>query len=165
MKILVAVDGADCSMRAVEFISERPWNGDDQFLVVSVQEPIPQEFGIGYVPPPSGALEQSMYDDCAKASGDAAASIKKSLPLNTVEVQVATGFVAETLSKLAASWEADLIILGSHGRKGISHLLLGSVAEAVLKNSPCSVEVIKPKTRQREGVLPVGRRTKKSKSE
>ncbi len=162
MKILVAVDGADCSARAVDFITERPWGKEDQFLIVSVVEPIPQEFGLGYVPPPSGALEQRYYDDCAKACGDAASIVKNALPENSVEVQVGAGFVAETLCRLADSWEADLVILGSHGRKGMSHFFLGSVAEEVLKKAPCSVEIIKLKNESKHKALSAGKQQKKS---
>ncbi|HXZ20805.1 MAG TPA: universal stress protein, partial [Candidatus Acidoferrales bacterium] len=43
----------------------------------------------------------------------------------------------------AAEWNADLIVLGSHGRSGIPRLLLGSVAEYVARNASCSVEVVR----------------------
>jgi len=41
----------------------------------------------------------------------------------------------------AKDWRADLIVLGSHGRSGIKRWILGSVAEAVVRHAPCSVEV------------------------
>lgn len=145
MRILVAVDGSECSMKAVEFLMERPWNSEDQFLVLSVVEPIPQEFGLGVMPPATGGIEERMYDECAEFCGKAAARIQSALPSNLVEVKVANGLVAETICRHAAAWNADLIMLGSHGRKGITHFLLGSVAEEVLKSSPCSVEVVKAK--------------------
>ena len=43
----------------------------------------------------------------------------------------------------AAKWEADLIVVGSHGRRGFNRLLLGSVSEAVALHAGCSVEVIR----------------------
>jgi nucleotide-binding universal stress UspA family protein len=43
----------------------------------------------------------------------------------------------------AREWGADLIILGSHGRRGLDRLLLGSVAESVVRHAPCSVEVVR----------------------
>jgi nucleotide-binding universal stress UspA family protein len=41
----------------------------------------------------------------------------------------------ETILKVAEEWEADLIVLGTHGRTGLSHLLMGSVAEKVIRHS------------------------------
>jgi nucleotide-binding universal stress UspA family protein len=43
----------------------------------------------------------------------------------------------------AVRWQADLIVLGSHGRKGLEHFLMGSVAEAVARHAPCSVEIVR----------------------
>jgi universal stress protein A len=45
--------------------------------------------------------------------------------------------------KVAISWAADLIVIGSHGRHGIDRLILGSVAESITRNAPCAVLVIK----------------------
>lgn len=145
MKILIAVDGSDCSTRAIDFVSERQWQKDDRFMVISVVEPIPADVGVGYFPVNSGGIFQQQYDDCANNCGTSGARLQSRLPGNPVEVQVISGMVAETICNYAETWEADLIVLGSHGRKGISHFLLGSVAEEVLKKSPCSVEVVKLK--------------------
>jgi nucleotide-binding universal stress UspA family protein len=43
----------------------------------------------------------------------------------------------------AKAWPADLIVLGSHGRHGLDHLLMGSVAESVALYADCSVEVVR----------------------
>jgi nucleotide-binding universal stress UspA family protein len=43
----------------------------------------------------------------------------------------------------AERWDADLIMLGSHGRHGIERLLIGSVSEAVALHAECSVEVVR----------------------
>jgi nucleotide-binding universal stress UspA family protein len=43
----------------------------------------------------------------------------------------------------AAEWHADLIVLGSHGRKGFDRFLLGSVSEAVARHASCSVEIVR----------------------
>jgi hypothetical protein len=45
---------------------------------------------------------------------------------------------AEILSA-AAAWQADLIVMGTHGRAGLERWILGSVAQAVLRNAPCPV--------------------------
>jgi nucleotide-binding universal stress UspA family protein len=43
----------------------------------------------------------------------------------------------------ATRWNADFIMLGSHGLKGLDRLLMGSVSEAVLRHAPCSVEIVR----------------------
>jgi K+-sensing histidine kinase KdpD len=44
---------------------------------------------------------------------------------------------------LATEWHADLIVLGSHGRKSLNRFLMGSVSEAVARHAPCSVEIVR----------------------
>jgi nucleotide-binding universal stress UspA family protein len=53
--------------------------------------------------------------------------------------------IAEEISQLAADLEADLVIIGTHGRRGLSRLLLGSTAEATVRLAPCPVLVVRPK--------------------
>lgn len=52
---------------------------------------------------------------------------------------------AEEIAQLASDLEADMVIVGTHGRRGLRRLLLGSVAEAVVRLAPCSVLVVRPK--------------------
>src|SRR5688572_4969253 len=115
MKILIAVDGSDCSTRAIEFVSERQWQKDDQFTVMSVVEPIPADVGVGYFPVNSGGIFQQQYDDCANNCVTSGAKLQALLPGNHVEVKVVSGMVAESICDYAGTWEADLIVLGSHG--------------------------------------------------
>ena len=53
--------------------------------------------------------------------------------------------IAEEIAQLAADLEADLVVVGTHGRKGLSRLLLGSSAEATVRLAPCPVLVTRPK--------------------
>jgi nucleotide-binding universal stress UspA family protein len=52
---------------------------------------------------------------------------------------------AQEIAQIAADLEADLVVVGTHGRRGISRWLLGSVAEAVVRLAPCPVFVVRPK--------------------
>lgn len=54
-------------------------------------------------------------------------------------------FPAEQIAQLASDLEADLIVVGTHGRRGIRRLLLGSVAEGVVRHATCPVLVVRPK--------------------
>src|SRR5690606_39204333 len=52
---------------------------------------------------------------------------------------------SEEIAQLAADLEADLVVVGTHGRRGFSRFLLGSVAEATVRLAPCPVLVVRPK--------------------
>jgi nucleotide-binding universal stress UspA family protein len=59
----------------------------------------------------------------------------------TVDAVVRQGDPRREIVEEAKAWKPDLIVVGSHGRTGISRWLLGSVAEYVVRHAPCSVEV------------------------
>ena len=56
------------------------------------------------------------------------------------------GKPADQILATAREWEADVIVIGTHGRSGVSRLLLGSTAESVVRHATCPVLVIKPHT-------------------
>ena len=59
------------------------------------------------------------------------------------ETEVASGAPAEAIVRLAQARQVDLIVMGTHGRTGLSHVLLGSVAEKVVHEAPCPVLIIR----------------------
>lgn len=54
---------------------------------------------------------------------------------------------AKAIAEFAQEKDADLIVVGTHGKKGVTRALLGSTAESLLRQSPCQVLVVKQKTR------------------
>ena len=60
-------------------------------------------------------------------------------PLEFVRV----GTPAAEIARAAADWHADVIVIGSHGRSGVTRAILGSVAEAVMREAPCPVLVVR----------------------
>jgi nucleotide-binding universal stress UspA family protein len=59
------------------------------------------------------------------------------------EHRMAKGLPAEEIVRLARETQSDLIVMGTHGRTGLRRLLLGSVAEQVIRQAPCPVIVVK----------------------
>ena len=68
---------------------------------------------------------------------------KKSEAPAKVSIQVGEGDPKSTILQIASSWDADLIVMGSHGRTGLSKILLGSVSQSVAVHSQCSVAIIR----------------------
>jgi nucleotide-binding universal stress UspA family protein len=59
------------------------------------------------------------------------------------EVHVATGEPADAIVRLATDLGVDLIVMGTHGRTGLQHVILGSVAEKVVRHAPCPVLTVR----------------------
>jgi len=62
------------------------------------------------------------------------------------EVETAAGHPADAIVRTAEERHADLIVMGTHGRTGLSHVLLGSVAEKVVRLAPCPVLTVRHKS-------------------
>ena len=67
-------------------------------------------------------------------------------PGRTVETQALQGTPAHDICEFARAHGHDLIVMGTHGRTGLSRFLLGSVAERVVREAPCPVLVVRPKS-------------------
>jgi len=61
-----------------------------------------------------------------------------------VYTDVEEGDPQAAIINYAARWHADLIVMGSHGKKGLDKALIGSVSETVLRHAHCSVEIVRP---------------------
>jgi nucleotide-binding universal stress UspA family protein len=60
-----------------------------------------------------------------------------------VERRLLAGDPAEAIIRLAQTEDVDMIVMGTHGRRGLTRLLMGSVAEAVVRAAPCPVLTVK----------------------
>ena len=60
-----------------------------------------------------------------------------------VKVHVSEGLPTDVICDFAEDLAADLIVMGTHGREGLSHFLLGSVAERIQRRAPCSVLTVR----------------------
>src|SRR5574342_178600 len=60
---------------------------------------------------------------------------------------VVSGAAATEVVRVVREGGYDLVVMGTHGRRGIRHLVLGSVAERVVREAPCAVLVVRPRSR------------------
>lgn len=104
---------------------------------------------LGWIPTHAGPAERaagldasSMLEAARVALVDVARASKFE---RDVVCHVAIGNPAQEILQMAARIEADVIFIGSHGRRGIERLLLGSVAERVVRSASCPVVVIRDK--------------------
>jgi nucleotide-binding universal stress UspA family protein len=145
MKIIFAVDGSKESRDAVQSLAARPWPPGSVVRVLSVWQS-PYVLATSSEAMSGAALEQvsNELENEARRVVSATADLLKGSGL-TVETAVRRGDAKREVVTDAEEWQADLVVLGSHGHSGIGRWLLGSTAEWVVRHAPCSVEVIRPR--------------------
>src|SRR5689334_2155836 len=87
-------------------------------------------------------LSKVRHENEAQDAVSSAEQVLKSAGLK-VTGEVLSGKPKDAILEHAQNWPADLIVVGSHGRRGFRRLLLGSVSEAVAMNAHCSVAVVR----------------------
>jgi len=146
MRILLAIDGSSFSDAAVNEIALRPWPIGSEVRIISVVElPLIQTVET-WVPPDNyiEALEQAGEDQARSIVGNAADVINKGQGDQIrVSTDIVKGHPKHTIIDDAEEWKADLIVVGSHGYRGLTKLWLGSVSQAVASHAKCSVEIVR----------------------
>jgi nucleotide-binding universal stress UspA family protein len=144
MKILVAIDGSKYSDATVQAVAAQIRAENAEVLILQIVEPriysTPPQMAPGYQP----EMEEIMKEQFKLAQGNldrSAATLRGGgfkVSTRVLEAEPRTGIL-----DLASEWHADLIVLGSHGRKGLQRFMLGSVAESVARNAYCSVLIVR----------------------
>ena len=144
-RVLLATDGSETSAEAARAVASRPWPEGSEFRVVSVEEP--------------WTIKRSKVRD-EKEAQEAVSSAEQILASAGLKATgaVLNGNAKEVILEEAQKWAADLIVVGSHGRRGFKRLLLGSVSEAVAMNAHCSVVVARGSARRSTNRTRVRRR-------
>lgn len=143
-RILVPVDGSntsDAALReAIKFVSDR--NAELRIIHV-IEDVVPMwDVELLNINEIREALRQTGGRILAKAEAVArAAGIKAETRL--IEATPPGARIASTIAAEAKAWPADLIVIGTHGRRGMDHLLMGSVAEGVVRISSVPVLLIR----------------------
>jgi nucleotide-binding universal stress UspA family protein len=136
MKVLFAVDDSKFSDNAIETVGSRPWPANTEFRILSVLELSREEFD---------GTDSAVVDRLRNDVQSKAKVLETLHPSAKVDVKVLQGRAKEAILSHAEEWGSDLIVVGSHGRKGLQKFLLGSVAESILVQAPCSVEIVRIK--------------------
>jgi len=139
MKILMGIDDSKSSADVLRAILTQFRTENTEVQVLHVLQPIapaPPQMAPGYAP----ELEEQK-----KPAHELVERIAKELRAAGFKASTAieVGDIRESIIDSAAEWSADLIVVGSHGQRGIQRFLLGSVAEFVARHAKCSVEIVR----------------------
>ncbi|WP_049922609.1 universal stress protein [Halopiger djelfimassiliensis] len=134
--VLVPTDGSDSARKALEFAAEIATRyGATLHLLSIVDEPT-----LGAAVGSSPVRDQ--LEDNARERVASEAALVREAGGDDVETMVKTGAVPETVRSFAADVDADLIVMGTHGRTGLDERFLGSTTERVLRTAPVPVLTI-----------------------
>lgn len=134
-KILVATDFSPASKAALDLAASVARDRKGSILVVHVKE-IVSPFTTDHLYPYQAASEEDLEKQLEEFAPD-----DSTIPITRLLLRGADP--ADTICELAEQEGAELIVLGTHGRRGIIRLLMGSVAELVVRRASCSVLVVK----------------------
>ena len=140
MKILVGIDGSKISGDVLRAVVTQFRTEETEVRVLHVLQPISPS-----APPQMAARYAPELEDQKQEARELVERIAKELRNAgfKVDIAVEVGDIRERIIDSAAEWRADLIVLGSHGQRGIQRFLLGSVAEFVARHANCSVEIVR----------------------
>lgn len=140
-KILCPIDFSESSDKVADYASTIARSSGAEVVAVYVA-PVMNRYAKMYVAP---NMIKSLEEDIIKgAEGKMDECLKKSFAGTKATGKVVIGYAPEAIVDLAKAFEADMIVMGTHGRKGTDRIIFGSVAEKVVKTSPVPVMTIRP---------------------
>jgi nucleotide-binding universal stress UspA family protein len=140
-KILCAVDFSDYSPMVADYANMMAKCSNAEVLVLYVAPSLSQYVGF-HVPPSS--IESFVGEIVTGAEDTMNAFVKENFNDLNVVGKVVTGYPAEEILAISEAEKCDMVVMGTHGRKGIDRILFGSVAEKVVKSSKAPVLTVRP---------------------
>jgi nucleotide-binding universal stress UspA family protein len=144
MNILVAVDDSKFSEAAANAVIAHVKTKGSEVRLLCVLEPFPVSLAekLGSKDSPDFPAARMKLKSQATAHLTKTAKKFRSAGFKTSHF-VEEGDAREVILDYAEQWPADLIVVGSHGRKGMNRFLMGSVSEAVARYARCSVQIVR----------------------
>lgn len=141
-RVLVATDGSESSAHALESVASLPWPAQTDVTVMSVLETTIPLADPGYLP---ANLMDAVFEENKRLAQQALDDAKTLFDARhiTASFKLVEGTPKTAILETAKSLHTDLIVVGSHGRRGLQRVLLGSVSETVALHAGCSVLIVR----------------------
>lgn len=147
MKVLIAIDESGFSEEFCNFIFSHKWKAATEFVILSIVSNIMP--GVYMTILPAALLEDIDKEACSAAEKlvrDLGLKLRDHYHSPRVKELVLKGDPGPSIVDCAAQETADLIVLGTHKRRGLDRFLMGSVSSYVSAHAPCSVMLVSPQT-------------------
>jgi nucleotide-binding universal stress UspA family protein len=143
VKIILALDHSENSSEALRWVRRVEWPAGSRVIVMSAVAAALLPVSDAFAPEPE--ITSAIHDQQVKASRTLVQRAVRTLRDigMPAESRVVNGDPREQIVDLARNERADLIVVGSRGRTGLTKLVLGSVSSHVVTHAPCTVVVVK----------------------
>jgi nucleotide-binding universal stress UspA family protein len=142
-RILVPTDFGECSAPAVRLAAELADKFGAELVLLHVVQDLALAMPDAVMPTPVPGPDLGQLIDAGKVGLTNLIEREKLGRLNP-RTEVRVGSPVPEIVSAAADLKADLLCVGTHGRTGLAHLLLGSQAERIIREAPCPVVTVKP---------------------
>ena len=137
-RMLVPLDFSDCFLEAAEYAVMIAKRTQARIRLLHVLEPV--SYGLDFTLSPIAPRDDMRERITTRLKGLVSTITPEQV---SADFEVRGGLPADSILESARDEPADLIIMGTHGRRGLSHVLWGSVAESVLRKSHCPVLTVR----------------------
>ena len=147
MRVLLAIDESEYSAAATKAVVAQFVPQHTEVLVLHSDEwprNLPPELSFAEGASAARSI-LSLHDLRRRDAGALVASTAAQLRAAgfTTTTSVRDGDPRQAILAAAKEWRADLVVMGSHGKKGVDRLILGSVSDSIARSAPCSVEIVR----------------------
>lgn len=143
-RILVPTDFSDCALPAVRYAAELADKFAAELILLHVVPDAVLALPDAVMPTPAPVADLQALTDAGQ-QGLANLIAAEKLESRHPRAEVRIGSPAAEIVAAASDLHADLVCVGTHGRGGLARVILGSVAELVVRQSPCPVLTVRPK--------------------
>ncbi len=141
-RIMVAVDGSATSERGLKEAIGFAADQKAKLAIVHVVD-IVVVFGAGQFPGTYVEATRELARNIIARARETARTAGIDAEIQSPEIVTSDYHVGDTIAGLAGDWNADLLVVGTHGRRGFSRMLLGSVAERIVRMAPCPLLLVR----------------------
>jgi universal stress protein A len=141
-KILFPTDFSPAAEQAFDTAQRLARDSHSLLLIVHVTAPTQVPTPPGAVVPPHAMAKVAIAEEAETTTEQAREALEQIVPDDSnvrFEHRLLVGVPSLEIARLAEEEQADLIVMGTHGRTGLTRLLMGSVAEALVRRAPCPV--------------------------
>ena len=146
MRVLMAINDATYGKAIIDFAGAAFTKPGTLFKLLHVAEPSSVGEAVTAIHGPG--INREILEERVKAGSHLLGEMREHLQAKVgqaspVEVSVVTGTPHQVILEAAADWQADIIIMGAHARKGLSGLIMGSVSMSVMSQANCAVTIVR----------------------